>query len=330
MTPAMAWRGMHILVRSREELPVIERLIVQHLPALHFNHLILEINYNFDYQSHPEVAGKNGLTRDDCRSLTALAGQHGVELIPMINCIGHQSWAQTTFELLTAHPEFDETPELPADNPDIYCRSWCPLHPEVNTVVFALFDELIEAFEAKGFHVGVDEVFILGQCPRWRETSTAELFAKAINDYHGHLVGKRGLTMYMWGDRLLDSATTPYGTWEASANGTAPAIDRIPKDIVQCDWHYEKTEYPSIALFQEKGFPVIPCGWNRPECVERLIAASLENRTDKMLGYMATTWGSVASLVDGLEGKPTGAQQQEGRDLPAAIRRGAELAWNGV
>ncbi|MCX7894917.1 MAG: hypothetical protein N2447_03040, partial [Thermoanaerobaculum sp.] len=50
------------------------------------------------------------------------------------------SWAKTTFPLLVKYPEFDETPQIPLDNPDIYCRSWCPLHPKVNDVVFALMD----------------------------------------------------------------------------------------------------------------------------------------------------------------------------------------------
>src|SRR5205085_11379595 len=103
----------------------------------------------------------------------------------------------------------------PADNKGIYCRSWCPFHPEVNKVVFALMDELIDAFDADAFHVGMDEVFILGQCPRCKGKENADLFAKAVNDLHAHLVGKRKLQMLMWGDRLLEGKTTGYGGWEA-------------------------------------------------------------------------------------------------------------------
>ena len=32
------------------------------------------------------------------------------------------------------------------------------------------------------------------------------------------------MTMLMWGDRFLDGAKTGYGRWEASMNGTWPAI----------------------------------------------------------------------------------------------------------
>lgn len=65
-----------------------------------------------------------------------------------------------------------------------------PLHPGLNDVVFALLDELIDAFGAGAFHVGMDEVFIIAHadCPRCKGKDPANLFAKAVNDLHGHLV----------------------------------------------------------------------------------------------------------------------------------------------
>ena len=75
--------------------------------------------------------------------------------------------------------------------------------------------------------------------------------------------------MLMWGDRLIDANVMKYGKWEASENGTAPAIDLIPKDIIICDWHYEqRTDYPSVRYFQEKGFRVWPAGWNNVEATQ--------------------------------------------------------------
>ena len=34
------------------------------------------------------------------------------------------------------------------------------MNPKTNEIVFALIDELIDAFQAKAFHVGMDEVFL--------------------------------------------------------------------------------------------------------------------------------------------------------------------------
>ena len=36
------------------------------------------------------------------------------------------------------------------------------MNPEVNSIIFELLDEIIEAFQADAFHVGMDEVFLLG------------------------------------------------------------------------------------------------------------------------------------------------------------------------
>jgi hypothetical protein len=329
--PAMRWRGMHVMVNGRASMPQIERLLTRHMPELRLNLLILEINYNFQYRSHPEVANEGGLTAEDCRRLSELARRNFVRLAPMINCLGHQSWAETTFKLLTAYPEFDETPDYPKDNKGIYCRSWCPSHPDINRVVFALFDELIDAFQADAFHVGMDEVFILGKCPRCKGKPNADLFAKAVNDYHAHLVGRRKVQMMMWGDRLIDSAVMKYGEWEASANETAPAIDKIAKDIIITDWHYEKMDdYPSVRYFQQKGFRVLPAGWNRAENVRLLTGCALKDATPKMLGYLATTWRGVETVVSGLEGDERALAS--GKDMPGlmdAIRVGAQIAWEG-
>ena len=231
----------------------------------------------------------------------------------MFNCLGHQSWDKVTYPLLAKHPEFDETPDVPSDNHGIYCRSWCPLQPGVNRIVFDLMDELIDAFRADAFHVGMDEVFLIAskQCTRCRGKDPAELFARAVGDYHGHLVGERKLTMLMWGDRLLDDREMSYGEWEASRNGTAPAVDRIPKDIVICDWHYEvRDHYPSVAFFQSKGFRVWPASWKDEKAALALWRDARPGATGRMVGHLATTWVDSGAFCRALLGEPDGVNDQ--------------------
>jgi hypothetical protein len=198
--------------------------------------------------------------------------------------------------LLAKHPEFDETPGQFPQNTNIYCRSWCPQNPEVNRVVFALIDELIDGFQADAFHVGMDEVFLIASsyCPRCHGGDPARLFAKAVNDLHGHIVGQRHREMLMWGDRLLDSAQLGYSEWEASKNGTAGAVDLVPKDIIVCDWHYEKSAaYPSVPFLLGKGFRVWPSGWQPLEAAQAFSGFAMKQKAPRMLGYLCTTWGKV-------------------------------------
>ncbi len=290
------WRGIHLGLSHDSD---VDRLVGE-LPALAdmgLNVLMVEVNYGFAYESHPELRGPDPITHAGAARLVAACQARDIRLIPQFQCLGHQSWAKTTFPLLKVYPEFDETPGQFPDNEGIYCRSWCPQHPGVNPIIFALFDELLEAFEADGLHVGMDEVFLIGSehCPRCKGHDPAALFARAVNDYHGYLVGERHVQMLMWGDRLLDGVATGYGLWEASENGTDPAIDMIPKDIVLCDWHYEVMErYPSIALFLDKGFPVLPGGWRSEAATHLLLDEALRHRDHpNMLGYLCTTWGHV-------------------------------------
>lgn len=292
---ARPWLGVHVLTTSADKTAQLAEVVGQ-LAQLGINTIVAEINYGYEYQSHPELRAANPSSKEQIRNLVAECRKCHVRLIPQFQCLGHQSWSRHTFPLLVKYPEFDETPGQYANNQGIYCRSWCPLHPEVNRVVFNLMDELIDAFEADALHVGMDEVFLIADdaCPRCKGKDKAELFAKAVNDYHKYLVDKKKLDMLMWGDRLIDAGKIRYGKWEASANGTAAAIDRIPKDIVICDWHYGRRDaYESIPVFLEKGFRVWPASWRKLEATKALVGYSRTMNNTRMLGHLNTTWGAV-------------------------------------
>jgi hypothetical protein len=297
------WIGVHVLAPSPDLLPLLKQGISEALAPMGVNVLIFEVNYDFQFQSHPELVGGKAWSKAQARELADQCRRHGIRLIPQFQCLGHQSWAKTTFPLLIKYPELDETPQIPKDNPDIYCRSWCPLHPKVNENIFPLLDEIIDAFQADAFHVGMDEVFLIAshQCPRCTGKDPAQLFAKAVNDLHGHLVGQKKLTMLMWGDRLLDAQKTGYSRWEASTNGTAPAIDQVPRDVILCDWHYgRQDDYPSIPYFQEKGFRVWPSGWREEDASRALIASAKRHADERMLGHLFTVWSDAGRFLKAL------------------------------
>ena len=296
--------GLHVLLENR---PSVEELIKE-IPALAargVNLLIAEMDYNYAYASHPELRGDDPIAKETVKKILALCRRYRIRLIPEFQSLGHQSWAEKTFPLLIKHPDFDESPGRYPGNKDIYCRSWCPLHPDVNPIVFDLMDELIDDFEADALHVGMDEVFIIADdaCPRCRGKNKAELFAKAVNDLHGHLAGKRGVEMWMWADRFIDGEATGYGEWEASKNGTYPALDMVPRDIVMCDWHYETkygsmTGHPSVAMFLEKGFRVLPTSFRNVRAAKAFFDETFAIDSERMLGHLCTIWrGPTAGVT---------------------------------
>jgi Glycosyl hydrolase family 20, catalytic domain len=293
--PAKAWRALHLLDYDTDsDLDVLAQSL-ETLSRQGINVIILEVDYSFAFKSHPELRrGTSPITRDGARRFAALCKKFNVRLIPEFQSLGHQSWKATTFPLLTVYPEFDITPGAFPNNEGIYCREWDPLNPKVWPIVFQLMDELIDAFQADAFHVGMDEVFLIGSesSPSTKGKDTAVLFADAVKKIYSHLVRKRRVEMLMWGDRLIDGKKFDLGEWEASTNGTAAAIDLIPKDIIICPWHYElKDSYPSIPMFIDKGFRVLPAGWKNVEATKALIKFTESHSGPGMLGYLFTTWG---------------------------------------
>jgi len=289
------WRAVHLLDYNTDAALDALGQNLESLAKSGINVIILEVDYNFAFKSHPELRrGTDPVTAEGARRFAALCKKFGIRLIPQFQSVGHQSWKADTFPLLTVYPQFDLTPGALPNNEGIYCREWDPLNPQVWTIVFALMDEIIDAFQADALHVGMDEVFLLGsdKSPSTKGKDPGVLFADAVKEIHGHLVRKRHVEMLMWGDRLIDAEKYDYGEWEAAKNGTATAVDRIPKDIIICDWHYEvRAGYPSIGMFIEKGFRVLPTGWKDVEATKALINLSCAHKSQKLLGYLFTTWG---------------------------------------
>ena len=111
------------------------------------NQLFLRINYNYKFKSHPELAEKNALTEQQIKTMVQTAAKYNIEIIPIINMLGHQSWKKDNIHsLLRVYPEFEENPGIKLHKKDFYTRAYCPNHPEVHDVVFAVIDELVAVF----------------------------------------------------------------------------------------------------------------------------------------------------------------------------------------
>src|SRR5262245_22916804 len=105
------WRALHLQVfKTDQDLEILSGQIPK-LAKMGVNVLILEIDYNFRFQSHPELrSGRNPITQAAARQLAALCRKHGIRLIPQFQSLGHQSWKSNTLPLLTVYPQLDLTP----------------------------------------------------------------------------------------------------------------------------------------------------------------------------------------------------------------------------
>lgn len=321
-------RGFCIKAPDKDGLDRFLRFIDKELAPSGINTLILRVDYNYEFESRPELRQENALSKSEVKKLVETCKNNGIRLIPQFNLLGHQSWASRLNNLLKVYPEFDETPHvaMPEEykwpNEDgLYCKSYCPLHPEVHGVVFDLVDELVEVFETDAFHAGMDEVFYIGndKCPRCSGRDKAELFAGELTKISNHLA-QSDTELWIWGDRLIDGKTTGIGMWEASMNNTHRAIDLIPKEIVICDWHYE-IAHPVAPMFAAKGFRIASCPWRKGavanEQVDQMISFrsnSSEAMKSNFQGVIQTVWTSAENFMDSYYGKRKDGAEENSAD----------------
>lgn len=305
-------RALCIAAPKPDRLDQFVQFINEELPLNKINTLILRIDFNYQFDSHPELRDSGALSKTDVEKMVNACKKNDIQLIPQINLLGHQSWASNTTNLLKVYPQFDETPhvQMPVQyvwpNADsLYCKSYCPLHPDVHVVVFDLVDEICDVFETTEFHAGMDEVFYIGdaKCPRCAGKNKAVLFADEVNKIQNHLAQKNR-NLWIWGDRLIDGRATGIGEWEGSLNGTHDAIDLISKKVIICDWHYEKAEQTAL-YFANKGLNVITCAWRNPAIASIQTQDMVKFRKSaksKMkkyyLGMMQTIWSGAAAFLD--------------------------------
>jgi hypothetical protein len=317
-------RGFCIAAPGRDRVDEFVKFINEELAPRKVNTLILRVDYNYQYTSHPELGDSAALSKADVKKMVEACRKNQIELIPQVNLLGHQSWAGKLNKLLTVYPQFDETPwvKMPVDykwpNADgLYCKSYCPLHPDVHTVVFALMDEICDAFETDAFHAGMDEVFYIGddKCPRCSGRDKAELFAGEVNLLRNHLALKNR-KLWIWGDRLIDGKTTGIGAWEGSMNNTYRAIDLISKDVVICDWHYERPDQTAV-YFATKGLSVVTCPWRNAENgvkqtqdMYRFRASVTPEMKDRFQGMMQTVWSGADQFMDEFYGRKTNPKEK--------------------
>lgn len=316
--------GFHTRISDHEAVPALIHLIEEGLAPLGINALILEFNPGFAYRSFPQYS-TGTFNTEDAIQVRNICHQHGIRPIPLFQCLSHQSpFSGQPWPLFLDHPEFLETPDTPADAawPDFYCHSWCASNDAIYDYVFPMIDELIEAFQPEQLHIGMDEVFEIGEesCPRCKGKDRSLLFGRTVQMLHDHLAAQ-GVGTMMWGDRLLNAEKMGYQMRDADRFGIYPAFndeELITRDIIICDWHYEDHDhgYPSMDHFMKGGFLTIPAVAGNLEqakhfwgyCLDMHYLGRKMHWPGKLGGLLITHWSPFTSeagkeMMAGIKGE---------------------------
>ena len=291
--PALGFRCIHLVWLPETRPQQIERSI--RLAALfRFNYVIIESWGMYRSEKHPWWGWPDGrMTKAEVHRLVALGKDLGVTLIPQINLFGHASSARACalkHATLDFHPEY-----APLFEPDGW--NWCLTNPETQRVLRELIIEMYDDFgRPPYFHLGCDEA-APPSCPNCRQIPYGELVCKHITDLSIFLK-KQGARAMIWHDMLIKENDERWkGFTACGSDETIRLADTLAKDIIICDWEYESykkgtdnerlREWPTMAYFKEKGFPVVGCPWlNFP--VMKFMTDYLKKING--FGYIQTTW----------------------------------------
>ena len=242
---------------------------------------------------HGAVADGEVLEKEEVRDLCDFARSLGFELIPEVQSLGHVQY------ITYAHPEIaeidpkagrDQTDARDADIPPslFYHHSYCPQNKKSYEIIFDLMDEIIEVTAPKRFvHMGHDEVYQLGLCPRCQAIPKDVLFEQDVLALHGHLKEK-GLRMMIWSDML--QPVSKYQSW--------PAAERLPRDIVMLDfiWYFHLDQDIEENLLKH-GYKVM---------IGNLYSSHFpryESRIQPLLGGEVSFWCKTNEVSIATEGK---------------------------
>lgn len=274
-SPNKPIRGMHLYLPPRDKIKTFQCLM-DVLALLKMNTIILEVGAGMQYDRRPEInttwekfcadvdnfpgvggsralqgsdiywkdsvhtelAGGSYLSKDEVRGLVQYAKDLGIEVIPEIQALSHAYYLTLPYRQI-AEVEHDHYPD-----------TYCPLNDESYEIYFDVAEEVLEVFEPSVVSVGHDEIRILGQCPKCREKTGAELLLHDLNKLY-EFYSARGIRMAMWGESLqhfTSFAGAELGAGHDVVNKyghhyTMPAmhqaIESVPKDILMLDWYYK-------------------------------------------------------------------------------------------
>jgi hypothetical protein len=207
------------LARQVERLDFLKFLLPRYA-AWGYEELYLHLEDAVHYPGLPGVARDDAYTYQELGELVLTAAQNGIRVVPIVNLLGHTQY-------LIKHPEWRDLNELrdERDRP-LPHGQLCPLHPRTLEVADRLLRDVAPYCTAGKVHVGLDESFHLGRCPRCRaEVARLGLgghFAGHVNRLHA-VCRSLNLSMGLWADMLYF---------------TPEAIPLLPRGLTAYDWYY--------------------------------------------------------------------------------------------
>ncbi len=161
-----------------------------------------QLEDRFAYERHPVIGIPGAFTKKQVREIDKYARERYIELIPLVDCPAHMAY-------VLKHPEFAHLREFVNNN-----YQMCPYNEKAWDLIYDMFDEIMEAFSSKYFHVSTDEAYYLGdgvECgcvEKKKEIGKSGIFVEFVNRAVKYLED-RGKEVMCWGESPLRYSDIP-------------------------------------------------------------------------------------------------------------------------
>ena len=82
-------RGICMSAPQPKEVNEFLKFIENELVPRKINTLIMRIEYNYRYASHPELSDSDALSKQEIKKMVSICKKHSIRLIPSINLFGN-------------------------------------------------------------------------------------------------------------------------------------------------------------------------------------------------------------------------------------------------
>lgn len=200
----------------------------------------LNLEHWFRYPSAPWAAGRDCLQPETVKILEAEFPE--LQIVPFINLLGHfEGFLYTEGGQGFAEEKF-------------YGAQACPSNEMFVEFAKGLVQDTVNCFKSDLIHIGGDETFQLGACPKckakvetWEKEEGVDGKARLYGEHFGPLsefVIRLGRRPAIWGDMFQEHPQ---------------ALESIPKQTLIFDWQYFGGCSLTAPKFQEQGFDVVLC-----------------------------------------------------------------------
>ena len=182
------------------------------------NAILLEFEDKFPFETTPAMHHKSAWSKDEFRAFAAHAKKCGIEIIPLMQSIGH-------LDYLLKHPEYSH---LRDGGGGSTTYQWCLADEKSYELWQAMTDEILEVFpETKTFHIGADECRMKVTCERCG-ANKLDFYVKRVARCAEYIQSK-GLKALIW-----DDVFRKHGIEHAA---------KLPQGIVYCVWMYRDWDF---------------------------------------------------------------------------------------